>query len=197
MQRNALILMACASAVAGLASSGFAKDPVERLTAFAVDMSTTPDARPSGVRSGTVNISIERWSTDEERKRLTGALKEGGPDLLLKQLQKIDDPAGQVYTPGNVGTPLRFAWQSSLPDGGRRIVVATDRRIGFFESAYRLRTMDYPFLVMDIRMNGEGKGEGKLIPAARIEAGEDGTFEVEGYASEPVRLAEVRSEKSR
>lgn len=192
MQRTIIVALALGSA---LPVPSNAADVVERLTAFAVDMSTTPDARRGGVRSGTVNIAIERWSTEEERKRLVGALKEGGPDLLLKQLQKIDDPAGQVYTPGNIGTPLRFAWQSALPEGGRRIVVATDRRIGFFEATNRPRTIDYPFLVMDIRMNAEGKGEGKLIPLARIEAGEDGTFEVEGYASEPVRLAEVRSEK--
>jgi hypothetical protein len=193
MQRTALIQSALA--LAALAVPTFADKPVERLTAFAVDMSTTPDARSNRVRSGTVNIAIDRWSTEEERQRIMGALKEGGPDLLLKQLQKIDDPAGQIYTPGRVGTPLRFAWQSPLPDGGRRIVVATDRRIGFLEAANRPRTIDYPFLVLDIRMHSDGKGEGKLLPVARIEAGEDGTFDVESYASEPIRLSEVRSEK--
>jgi hypothetical protein len=192
MQRTIITALALGTA---LALPSYGADPVERLTAFAVDMSTTPDARPSRVRSGTVNIAIERWSTEEERKRLMGALTEGGPDLLLRQLQKIDDPAGQIYTPGTVGTPLRFAWQSAGPGGGRRIVVATDRRIGFFEAANRPRSIDYPFLVLDIRMNAEGKGEGKLLPVARIEGGEDGTFEVENYASEPVRLTEVRSEK--
>lgn len=192
MQRTAVILLAGAATVAGLAAQGYAKDPVERLTAFAVDMSTTPDARSSRARSGTVNVTIERWSTDEERKRITGALKEGGADLLLKELQRIDDPAGQIYTPGNIGTPLRFAWQSPLPDGGRRIVVATDRRIGFFEAVNRPRSIDYPFLVLDIRMRADGKGEGKLLPLARIEAGEDRLFEVESYASEPVRLTDVR-----
>jgi hypothetical protein len=192
MQRTAVILLAGAATVAGLAAQAYAKDPVERLTAFAVDMSTTPDARSSRARSGTVNVTIERWSTGEERKRITGALREGGPDLLLKELQRIDDPAGQIYTPGNIGTPLRFAWQSSLPDGGRRIVVATDRRIGFFEAVNRPRSIDYPFLVLDIRMRADGKGEGKLLPLARIEAGEDRLFEVESYASEPVRLTDVR-----
>ena len=192
MQRTIIAALALGSA---LTLPSYAADPVERLTAFAVDMSTSPDARSNRVRSGTINIAIERWSTEEERKRLVGALTEGGPDLLLKQLQKIDDPAGQIYTPGTTGTPLRFAWQSPLPDGGRRIVVATDRRIGFFEAANRPRTIDYPFLVLDIRMRADGKGEGKLLPVARIERGEEGTFEVESYASEPVRLTEVRSEK--
>ena len=71
-----------------------ADDPVERLTAFAVDMSATPDLRTRGARSGTVDVTIERWSTQEEFE-IEGALQEGGPDLLLKSLQKIDDPAGR------------------------------------------------------------------------------------------------------
>jgi hypothetical protein len=195
MLRTASIVAAGALAGAILAPAAVAKDPVERLTAFAVDMSTTPDARPSRARTGTVNVTIERWSTEREKNLLTGALKEGGPDLLLKQLQKIDDPAGQIYTPGNVGTPLRFAWQSELPGGGRRIVVATDRRIGFLEAVNQPRSIDYPFLVLDIRMGSDGKGEGKLLPVARIQASEDHLFEVEGYASEPVRLTQVRVEK--
>jgi hypothetical protein len=192
MKRTAITLAAGALAAAALAPPVKAKDPVERLTAFAVDMSTTPDARSSGARSGTVDVTIERWSTDEERKSLQGALKEGGPDLLLRQLQKIHDPAGQIHTPGRVGTPLRFAWQSPLPDGGRRIVVATDRKIGFFEAVNNTRTMDYPFLVLDIRLDAKGEGQGKLLPVARIEAGEEGVFNVETYASEPVRLTQVR-----
>jgi hypothetical protein len=192
MKRPAIILAACAWAGAAWAPTVDAKDPVERLTAFAVDMSAKPDARTGGARSGTVNVTIERWSTEREKDLLTGALKEGGPDLLLRQLQKIDDPAGQIYTPGNIGTPLRFAWQSPLPDGGRRIVVATDRRIGFLEAVNRPRSFDYPFLVLDIRMGADGKGEGKLLPVARIEASEDRLFEVESYASEPVRLTQVQ-----
>jgi hypothetical protein len=191
MQRTAILAAAAALAGTALVPVVQAAKPIERLTAFAVDMSTTPDLRTSGARSGRVNITIDRWSTEQERDRLKGALKEGGADLLLKELQRIDDPAGRIATPGNVGTPLRFAWQSSLPDGGRRIVVATDRRIGTFEAVNRPRTIDYPFLVLDIRMNGDGKGEGKLLPLARIESGEDGLLDVETYASEPVRLTQV------
>ena len=194
MQRVA-VMLAGALAVSGLVPAVQAKDPALRLTAFAVDMSVKPDARTSGARSGRVNVTIEHWSTQAERDRLKAALKEGGPDLLLKELQKIDDPAGQIYTPGNVGTPLRFAWQSELPDGGKRVVVATDRKIGFLEAVNQPRSIDYPFLVLDIRINGDGKGEGKLLPLARIESGEDGLLDIESYSSEPVRLTQVQVDK--
>ena len=142
MRRTALTLAASALAAATLVPMAQAKDPVERLTAFAVDMSTTPDLRARGARSGRVDVSIDRWSTAQERTRLRDALTEGGPDLLLKELQKIDDPAGRISTPGSIGTPLRFAMQSPLPDGGRRILIATDRRIGFLEAVNRPRSAD-------------------------------------------------------
>lgn len=192
MRRTILTVTAAALAAALVAPAAQAKDPVERLTAFAVDMSTTPDLRARGARSGVVDVVIERWSTDQERTRLRDALREGGADLLLKEIQKIDDPAGNIATPGSIGTPLRFAMQTPLPDGGRRILVATDRRIGFLEAVNRPRSADYPFLLLDIRLDAKGEGTGKLLPVARVVAADDSTIEVENYASEPVRLTKVR-----
>lgn len=195
MRRTTLTSVAYVLAVAAFVPSAQAADPVERLTAFAVDMSTTPDLRTRGARTGRVDITIERWSSDQERNRLRDALKEGGADLLLKELQKIDDPAGRISTPGSIGTPLRFAMQSPLPDGGRRILVATDRRIGFFEAVNRPRSADYPFLLLDIRLDAKGEGTGKLLPIARIQVNDENVVEIENYASEPVRLTQVKVEK--
>lgn len=195
MRNTILTTAASLLAVAALVPVVQAKDPVERLTAFAVDMSTTPDLRAGGARSGRVDVSIERWSTEQERTRLRDALKEGGPDLLLKELQKIDDPAGRISTPGSVGTPLRFAMQSPLPDGGRRLLIATDRRIGFFEAVNRPRSADYPYLLLDIRLDAKGEGTGKLLPIARIQVNDENLVEIENYASEPVRLTQVKVEK--
>jgi hypothetical protein len=180
--------MACAAA-GGTVS--FAKEPVERLTAFAVDMSNMAGR----TRTGSVDIVIDRWSTDQERDQLLGALREGGSDGLLRALQKIKDPAGRVQTPGNVGYPLRFARETRASDGSRRIIIATDRPISFFEAVNRPRTSDYPFMVIDLRLRPDGKGEGKLMPIARITANEEHVVEIENYASEPVRLTQVREVK--
>jgi hypothetical protein len=192
MRRTALWLSALAMAgVAAGGTIGFAKEPVERLTAFAVDMSNMAGR----TRTGTVDIVIDRWSTDQERDQLLGALREGGADGLLRALQKIKDPAGRVQTPGNVGYPLRFARQTRASDGSRRIIIATDRPISYFEAVNRPRTSDYPFMVIDLRLGPDGKGEGKLMPIARITANEEHVVEIENYASEPVRLTQVREVK--
>lgn len=191
MHGGALTLTAWALACTATVSTVQAKEPLERLTAVAVDLSTTPDARRSGPRTHVVDINIERWSTPEERDRLKGALREGGPDLLLKELRKLDE-TGRILTPGDVGSPLRFVWQMPLPDDGRRIIIATDRRIGFFEAVNRPRSADYPFLLLDLRLGADGKGQGKLLPLARIQVNDDHLVEIENYASEPVRLTQVR-----
>jgi hypothetical protein len=192
MRRTALFAVALlAASVAGSGSIGIAKEPVLRLTAFAVDMSNMAGR----TRTGTVDIVIDRWSTDQERDQLLAALRESGSDGLLRALQKIKDEAGHIQTPGRVGYPLRFARQIPGPGGSRRIIIGTDRPISFFEATNRPQTSDYPFMVIDMRLGPDGKGEGKLMPIARITANDEHVVEIENYASEPVRLTEVHEVK--
>jgi hypothetical protein len=169
----------------------FAGKPVAQFSAFAVDMSNTAGR----TRAGTIDIIIDHWSSPQERDALVAALKEGGTDGLLRSLQKIKEPAGNIRTAGSVGYPLRFAWQTTAPDGGRRVIVATDRPVSFLEARTQPRTLDYPFLLIDLRVDAAGKGMGKLIPLAKVQLSEDHVVEIENYASEPVRLSEVRELK--
>jgi hypothetical protein len=177
--------------LAGTAGLAPAADIVERFIAFAVDTSELAGR----TRAGTIEIGIERWSTPEERRNLQAALKEGGPEALLKTLQKIDDRVGFIRSTGSLGYPLRFAYKVPLEGGGERIILATDRPISFLESRNRPRTLDYPFTIVDIRVPPNGEGEGKLLPLARVTAHDDQVIEVENYASVPVRLSKVRREK--
>jgi len=191
--QSALLAVCFVTAAAAVASHGtaFAAKPVEHLTAFAVDMSNTAGR----TRAGTIDIVVNRWSSDQERDTLRSALREGGTDSLLKALQKIKEPAGYIRTAGSIGYPLRFAREMASSDGGRRIIVATDRPVSFLEASTQPRTMDYPFMLIDIRLDTNGKGQGKLMPIAKVTESEDHVVEIENYASEPVRLTEVRALK--
>jgi hypothetical protein len=179
------------AAIAASAGGVFAAKAVEHLTAFAVDMSNT--ARQT--RAGTIDIVINRWSSDQERDSLRAALREGGTDGLLKALQKIKEPAGYIRTPSSIGFPLRFAREMTTPNGGKRIIIGTDRYVSFLEASTQPRTVDYPFMLVDIRLGPDGKGTGKLMPIAKVTESEDHVVEIENYASEPVRLTEVRELK--
>ncbi len=168
------------------------KQPVLRLRAFAVDTN-----RPGVASNRTLYIVIERWSTDAERDNLLKVLEEkGGGDALLSAIQKIKPRVGYVRSATSVGWDLQFARERVMPDGTRRIIVASDRPMSFWEAANRPRSADYEFLAAEIHLDKTGKGEGKLIPAAAIDYDKDTrTIEVENYETYPVNLLQVEVEK--
>jgi hypothetical protein len=88
-----------------------------------------------------------------------------------------------------LGHDLHYAWQTPLPEGGKRIVIATDRYIGFTEARNQPRSIDYPFTLFEIHVDKNGEGEGKLAVATKISFDKKkNTIELENYSSEPVRL---------
>lgn len=143
--------------------------------------------------AGTVLISIDRWSTDAERTTLVATLREKGPKALLEVLQDMR-PVGRIRTPDSLGYDLRYAQQTPGEDGGRRIVIATDRPIGFWEAVERPRTIDYPFTVIQMEMGRDGKGKGTLSVATKILANGD-VIQLENFATAPVMLTEIRATK--
>lgn len=160
----------------------------QRFTAFAANLNA-----PAGAATATVQIQITRWSTDGERDRLLTTLRENGEKALLTALQKLPK-VGSIRTPSSVGYDLHFARQQPWGDGGRRIFIATDRYINFWEVANQTRTLDYPFTLIEMRLDHDGNGEGKLSLATKVTA-EDNDIVLENYAAQPVMLTKVTTDK--
>ena len=161
----------------------------EKFSASYVDINTG--------RTGPVQISVTRWSTPAERATLQQTLFKKGQDALLEALRDMRS-VGRISTPGNIGYDLRFAEQRSLPDGGKEIILATDRPMSFWEIVNKPRSSQYPFTWLQFRMRPDGTGQGKVAVAARIIGEEaDDLIEVEDFAIQPVRLENIRSEKAR
>jgi hypothetical protein len=160
----------------------------ETFTAFAVDLGN------SGRSSATshVKITVDRWSTEEERRRLVSSFQEGGDDALLKDLQKLK-PLGRISTPDSIGYDLRYAHQMALASGGRRIIIATDRPMSYWERANRPRSADYPYTFIEMRIGADGKGQGKMTVATKVNMLGADTIELENYDLSPVQLSEIRA----
>jgi hypothetical protein len=167
-----------------------------RVTAFAVNMSNIGTGA-----TATVEFDIDRWSREADRTKLITTMVEKGPDALLKVLRDMPShgrmrfPAWQGRDPLNarLGWDIRYASEQKEPDGGRRIVLALDRYLSFWEIANRPRTIDYPFTFVEMRVDQNGEGEGKLSIATRVNFDKSkNQIELETYASEPVRLQQVK-----
>ena len=146
-----------------------------------------------GAGAGRVLIRITRWSTPDETMRLVASLKTKGEDKLLDELKGMKS-VGTIRTPDTLAYDLRFAHEQPGEDGGRTIVLATDRPIGFWETRNQPRTIQYPFTVVQMQIGRDGNGQGTLSYATRIRVRGD-TIELENYATQPVMLTEIRSEQ--
>jgi hypothetical protein len=172
----------------GAISAAPSQKPIESFTAFAVALGTG--------KAAVIHIDIFRWSTDEEREALLTTLIESGPDKLLDALEKIRPPVGIIRTSTSLGYDLYYARNNPMPDGSRRIVFATNRRVSFREAANNTRSMQYQFTLGEIHLDANGKGEGKLVPAAKIRWDKaTKTIEIENYNALPVDLTTVTAVK--
>ena len=161
----------------------------ERFTATAINM---------GTRRTTVDrveIVVTQWSPSAQRDRLIGVLFEKGPDTLLDVLKDLPK-VGYFRTPESLAYDLRYAQRTPLPDRGERVVLATDRYVQFWEVAGGSRTTDYPFTLIELRLGGDGRGEGKMSIATKISVDKkNNTIELENWGLQPVQLEDVRRER--
>ena len=179
--------------LAGSAAEAPKKGPIEKLIANAINLGSGRVV-PGG-QAGFVLITIDRWSTPAERQALVEAFQQKGQDGLLRALQKTPR-VGVLRTPDRLGWDLRYAVEIPTEDGGRRILLATERRIGFWEASQSPRVSDYPFTLIEVRLDAESKGEGRMAMATKVSRSKDGQhIELENYGTEPVRLQNVRREK--
>ena len=175
--------------VFGWNSAGIAQTHGERehFTANFVDLNTG--------RAGPVQMSVTRWTTESERTAFQQALFKKGQNKAL-DVFRDSRSVGRIYTPGNIGYDLRYAESKALPDGGREIILATDRPMSFREITNRPLSSEYPFTWVQFKIRPDGTGEGTLFVAARIVGEEaDDLIEVQDFAISPVRLQNITSRK--
>ena len=142
-----------------------------------------------------LQIRVDRWSTDEERAKLTEALKAqpgGARDRTMADTLFAKESVGTIRESRSLAYDLRYA--RLIPsEAGRMIVLATDRRIGFAESWRSTRTLDYNVSIIVLNLDEEGQGDGQIMLGAQLEWDEtNDQLTITNFASEPIRLTRVR-----
>ncbi len=168
---------------------------IEQFAARAVSVSGDEDA-------GRIGIYIERWSSDGEVESLKAALADGDPDRAIDALTTRLRRVGVLLMPGVQGhgarvrerTPknILFAREFDTP-AGRRLVIASDERLGVGESQIQARKEVYQFTLIEIRFASDGTGVGKIADTGSvIYNAVTRAIEVRDYASAPPRLLDVK-----
>lgn len=147
-----------------------------------------------GGRSLPITIRIFGETSDEERDGFLELIRAGknvGKSSDLRQALKDVKGLGNISADGHIGTDLAVVRQHET-DNGRLINLVTARNLSFMELYHAGRSTDYPFSVVQLLVDKEGKGQGTVIMAARVKFNDQGALEVESYGLQPFQLFNVR-----
>ena len=114
-----------------------------------------------------VNVRIDQFSTQDDRKALIDAFKRSGQDGLVDALQDMKSKGRVRFSSGGIGNDVKYIIE--LPsEKGRRIRLVTDRNIAFGELYHGTRSRDYSVGALELVLTPDGKGSGTVLPACKL-----------------------------
>ena len=148
-------------------------------------------ASGAGAIAATIQVQIQRYSPDFDRKSVESALKGGGYPAFLSALRKAPE-VGSVGI-GDQKFAIRYAREEKT-DKGRTITVLTDKPM-FFVGGGRTDAKPragYEVGAIQMMVDDVGLGSGSMAAAARIKPGPEGVgVQVDDYADAPIKLTTV------
>lgn len=118
------------------------------------------------------------------------------PEAALAAALQASPTIGYVWTPESIGYAIRYAARISEAGGTERIILATDRRLGTTGDFWRpasAAVSEYEFSIIELRLNNNGRGEGKTSLTGKIALDAATGFPgLADYTTLPVMLQDVR-----
>ena len=174
---------ACAATTTGGAAGGAADGET-----FTANYSNIGSIGAAGATP--VDIRITRWTTDAEQQRLLNALGTEGMEGFMRELGTMKQ-TGSIGAPQELAYPLTYARQSRTKEGGRHIVLATDRPMTFAERVGSSISRDYPLAWIELHLDAQNAGTGTMMNAVRLRlVGE--ILGIEDLSTQPAKLNDVR-----
>ncbi len=129
-----------------------------------------------------ININIDQFSTQDDRKALIDAFNRSGQDGLVDALEHMK-AKGRIRTPYGVGNEVKYIIELPPDNGRRHIRLVTNRRIAFGEAYASTRSKEYSVGAVDLFLTPDGKSsEGTALPACKLRLGKKTQqIEVETY----------------
>lgn len=156
------------AAVASVAVFGSLAAPAQERVVPDTYTAVTTNMTPAGVE---LKADILRWSDEQARSAFIEALGAEDVSSALSGLPSL----GVVWRSGSaVGTSVKYAYRAGLPDGGERVILATDKRIG--ATSFNPWTAgdaphdrdQLPYTVIELVTDPNGGGTGMMSFAADV-----------------------------
>jgi hypothetical protein len=145
-------------------------------------------------KSFSLQISLQDVTSDGDMDELMGTLKHKGMDALVSAMDGMKE-IGRVAPTGSIGTAMRVVRIHPGKNGGQHIVLVTNRPIAFAELYNVTRSSEYPFAIVTLDVDKDGKGTGSFAPVCKIRFNKKHELEIEHYGLKPFRLANVFRQK--
>ena len=123
------------------------------------------------------SIQVDEYTSDEEFIEFLEILAGGGPRRLEDAF--LRSQRGRIVI-DSMGYDIALA-RSTPTRSGRVVRVFTVRHLGFDESVGRSRSREYPFGMIELQLDHNGRGDGVLVVAARLHLDPDGRLAVETF----------------
>ena len=144
-----------------------------------------------GGRTRPFTLIVNSFTSPNQVRELHEALRRGGEEELLRTLSGME--AGRIQIGTGVGVKANAIIADPWGDGGTKLTVIYERNINFYELRYGTRSQDYRIGYAEIFLDRNGRGQGTLIPAARVRLRDGNTWEVEDFGVFPARLMGLRA----
>jgi hypothetical protein len=101
---------------------------------------------------------------------------------------------GYVWTNDITGYSIKYAWHMPLADGTDRVILASDRRLGAYENAWKpaapATETDYQFTLIELKVGAKGIIEGKTSLTNKIGIDNDAKIvAIENYGTAVTSLS--------
>jgi len=178
-------------AILGLASVATSEDkpkPLETFTGRVMSVQTG--------QAGIVEIVVNQWSPAVEKKILENVLAKSGSPAMVDEMERMPQ-VGYIRTPETMGDALFYGTDTTLPDGSRQVVFATNRPISAMATLGGGAKNNYDLSVIEIRFKkGSSKGEGKIVIGGKAAIDpKTHKLSISNYDNEPPRFSDVKSKK--
>jgi hypothetical protein len=128
-------------------------------------------------------VSIESYSNTEEILDLVRILNESGYQAFMKAFRESNKGTFQV-TGGRGLNVTIHATNTTSTDKGRRVQLFTERQSWDVDIHQRM-TGQYLFMVIELDIDEQGRGGGRIYPGAEIQFNSEGKIEMKSYDTAP------------